>query len=58
MESMDDPDIAGQKNAKQELHKFLPEVVKRIAPKFPAAEFALFEEQITSPAFKDGLYVF
>jgi hypothetical protein len=28
--------------------------VKRIAPKFLAAESALFEEQIKTPAFKDG----
>ncbi len=51
---MDDPEDAGQKNANQEPHKFSPEVVKRIAPKFPAAELGLFEEQIKTPAFKDG----
>ncbi len=53
-ESMDDPDNTCQKNAKQEFHKFSPEVVKQIAPKFPAAELALFEGQIKTPAFKDG----
>ena len=40
---MDDPDNAGQKNSKQEPHKFSTEVVKRIAPKFPAAELVLLE---------------
>jgi hypothetical protein len=53
-ESMDNPDNAGQKNAKQEPHKFSTEVAKRISPRFPAAEQALFEEQIKTPAFKDG----
>jgi hypothetical protein len=53
-ESMDDPDNPGQKNAKQDPKKFSPDVVNGIAPKFPAAELALFEEQIKTPAFQDG----
>ncbi len=53
-ESTDHPDKAGQKCAILELHKFSEEVVKRIAPKFSAAELALFEQQIKTPAFKDG----
>ena len=51
---MDDPDNPGQKYAKQDPKKFSPDVVNGIAPKFPAAELALFEEQIKTPAFQDG----